>query len=113
METIQKVQEQVMAEYQAFKNRMLQLSAEEVYNHCYEIHVKIELYEVIMENCLSDELYGVLAQFGEGLLDYLYNDFINTEYASVNTFDDTEDFIEDSMKYWLETRNGGDGNGNV
>ena len=66
-----------------------------------------------MENCLSDELYGYMAQFGEGLLDYLYNDFINTEYASVNTFDDTEDFIEDSMKYWLETRNGGDSDGNV
>ena len=43
METIQKIQEQVLAEYQAFKKRMLQLSAEEVYNHCYEIHVKIEL----------------------------------------------------------------------
>ena len=113
METIQKVQEQVLAEYQAFKKRMLQLSAEEVYNHCYEIHVKIELYEVIMENCLSDELYDNMALFGDGLLDYLYNDFINTEYASVNTFDDTEDFIEDSIKYWMDTRNGGDSDGNV
>ena len=113
MEIIQKVQEQVMAEYQAFKNRMLQLSAEEVYNHCYEIHVKIELYEVIMENCLSDDLYDILAQFGEGLLDYLYNDFINTEYASVNTFEDTEQFISDSIEYWLETSNGGNDDGNI
>ena len=108
-----KVQDQIYAEYQAFKSEILKLSAEEVYNHNYEIHVKIELAEVILQDCITDYIYESLVLFGEGLLQYLYNDFLNTEYASVNTFEETEQFILDSMDYWLETSNGGDCDGNV
>ena len=99
-----KVIELTEKEFESFKENLLKQSTEEVFYHNYEIHVKTELMEVIINECLDDYLYPILYSFGNGLLDYLYNDFIYTEYASVNTLDDTEQFIEESIKYWMETK---------
>ena len=99
-----KVIEQTEKEFEAFKEKMLKQSNEDIFYHNYEIHVKTELKEVIINECLDNYLYPILHNFGDCLLDYLYNEFLSNEYASVNTFDDTESFIEETIKYWLETK---------
>ena len=76
-----KVIELTEKEFESFKENLLKQSTEEVFYHNYEIHVKTELMEVIINECLDDYLYPILYSFGNGLLDYLYNDFIYTEYA--------------------------------
>lgn len=98
-----KVIEQTEKEFELFKEKMLQQTKEDIFYHNYEIHVKTELKEVIVNECIDKYLYPILHNIGEDLLDYLYNEFLSNEYASVNTFDDTEDFIAETMRYWLET----------
>lgn len=109
---VQEVIERVDKEFNSFIAEVLKKTPEEIFYTNYEIHVKTEISDVILENCLDEDIYKLLYDFGEGLLGYLYNDFLSTEYASVNTYDDTEQFIIDSIKYWRETT-GGNNNGNV
>ena len=97
---MQEVQDRVDKEFDAFKANMLTKPVEDVFNSNYEIHVKTELHETLLyDEYFSDRIYRLLYKVGEGLLDFLYNEFITDEFASVNTYDDTARFIQDTMEY--------------
>ena len=57
-----------------------------------------------MGDFLSDACFERLNAFGDGILDYLYNDYLHQEYASVSTFDDTAEFIEAAMRDWYRAQ---------
>ena len=110
----QEVQERVEKEFEAFKADMLTKTLEEVFNSNYEIHVKTELKETLFyDEYFSDRIYRLLYKVGDDLLDFLYNEFISDEFASVNTYDDTARFIQDTMEYWDSLRKEGDGDETV
>lgn len=101
VDAIGEVQALVEKEYLDFQDDMLKRSPEQIYNECYQIHVKQEIHAVIMgSDCLSNKCFERMAEYGGGLLEFLYNEFISNEYASVNTFSDTEEFIESTMREW-------------
>ena len=111
---MQEVQERVDKEFDAFKANMLTKTVEKVFFSNYEIHVKTELHETLQyDEYFSDRIYRLLYKVGEGLLDFLYNEFISDEFASINTYDDTARFIQDTMEYWDNLREEGDGDETV
>ena len=110
----QEVQERVEKEFEAFKADMLTKTVEEVFFSNYQIHVKTELKETLFyDEYFSDRIYRLLYKVGDDLLDFLYNEFITDEFASVNTYDDTARFIQDTMEYWDSLRKEGDGDETV
>ena len=88
--------EDVNREFENFKTGLMNKSPEEVFYHNYEIHVKTELHEVICEgDYLSDNEYRALYEEKGNILQLLYDDFIDTEHASVDDYGQTAEFIED------------------
>lgn len=86
----------VNEEFEAFKKQYLTKSPEEVFNRSFEINVKTELHEVISEeDYLSDKEYRALYEEKGNILQGLYDDFIGSEHASVNSYGETAEFIED------------------
>ena len=68
------------------------------------IHVFTELKDVIdtgTENgYLEKEHYRALYEERGSILTGLYDDFVSTEYASVNSYTDTSDFIRDYCEHY-------------
>ena len=66
-----------------------------------------ELKEVIEEGVLNDyidkEYYKALYQDRGSILTSLYDDFIHNEYASVDSYSDTADFIRDFCEHYHKT----------
>ncbi|MBQ4444272.1 MAG: DUF3848 domain-containing protein [Clostridia bacterium] len=110
----QEIQERVEKEFDAFKADMLTKTVEEVFFSNYEIHVKTELKETLFyDEYFSDRIYRLLYKVGDDLLDFLYNEFISDEFVSVNTYDDTARFIQDTMEYRDSLGKEGDGDETV
>ena len=85
----------VAKEFEEYKNNLLRKSTEVVFYENYRIHVYTELCDVITESeNLDDEYYLALDSAEGDLLADMYDDFITQEYASVNTYGDTVEFIE-------------------
>ncbi len=93
----QMVIDRVTAEFKEFKEKTLSLPATEVFNKNYEIHVKTELCEVISEydGYLKEDDYKALSRERGGILAGLYEEYLHNEYASVNNYGDTADFIKE------------------
>ncbi len=91
------VQERVSNEFEAYKKALVRKGPEEVFFNSFETYVKTELRDTINSEVspMSDEVWRALNAEGEGILNSLYLDFIGTEYASVNTYDDTAAFIQE------------------
>ena len=91
----ERVIERVAGEFEEYKSNLLRKSAEDVFYENYRIHVYTELCDVITESeNLDDEYYLALDSAEGDLLADMYDDFITQEYASVNTYGDTVEFIE-------------------
>ena len=82
-------------EFDEFKASVTAKPAEDIFYHNYEIHVKTELMETIESYDFDEEYLRALYEEVDhgGILQNLYDDFIGSEYASVNTGEDTVDFI--------------------
>lgn len=89
------VRDSVRNEFEAFKENVMSQSAEDIFYHNYEIHIKTELMETIDSYDFDEEYFRALYEEVDhgGILQNLYDDFIGSEYASVNTGEDTVDFI--------------------
>lgn len=96
------VQERVGNEFEAYRKAIVEKGPEEVFNSSFETYVKTELHDTIANDvpALSDNVWRALNAEGEGILHSLYMDFIGSEYASVNTFDDTAAFIQEYCKQY-------------
>ena len=97
----ERVIEAVNEEFSDFQEELLKKDPKEIFLSNYEIHVKTELQETLIGDGLDDEYYQALFQDkDEGILQQLYNDYIDDEYSSVNTMEDTMDFIKDYCEYY-------------
>ncbi len=96
------VRDSVRKEFEAFKENVMSKSAEDIFYHNYEIHVKTELMETIESYDFDAEYFRALYEEVDhgGILQNLYDDFIGSEYASVNTGEDTVDFIRDYCDHY-------------
>ena len=97
----------VNTEFAVYKAEMLSQKPEEIFREHYKIHVMTELKEVIEEGVLNDyidkEYYKALYQDRGSIITSLYDDFIHNEYASVDSYSDTADFIRDFCEHYHKT----------
>ena len=88
----------VNTEFEVHKADVLSRSPEDIFYENYKIHVMTELKEVIEEGVLNDyidkDYYRALYEDRGSILTELYNDFIGDEYASVNNYGETAEFIK-------------------
>lgn len=89
------VQNSIIKEFDEYKQKLTSKSTDDVFNNHYEIHVKTELREVLLteEGYLYDNAYKALYEEKGYILELLYNDFLSKDYSSVNTYEETADFI--------------------
>ena len=88
----------VNTEFEVYKADVLSRSPEDIFYENYKIHVMTELKEVIEEGVqdgyLEKEHYKALYEERGSILTALYDDFIGDEYASVNSYGETAEFIK-------------------
>ena len=96
--------ESVEKEFEVYKADVLSRSPEDIFYENFKIHVFTELREVIYQGSESDYLekehYRALYEERGSILTGLYDDFVSTEYASVNSYTDTSDFIRDYCEHY-------------
>lgn len=94
----------VNAEFEVYKADVLSRSPEDVFYENYKIHVFTELKDAIdtgTENgYLEKEHYRALYEERGSILTGLYDDFVGSEYASVNSYTDTAEFIRDYCEHY-------------
>ena len=109
------VRESVEKEFDSFKQELIGKSTEDVFYKNFEIHVKTELCDTINSYDFDDEYFRALYEDTKNgrVLNSMYEDFIGSEYASVNTGEDTiyfirgycEHYYSDVMKEFLGEEN--------
>ena len=91
-------------EFEEFKANLMGKSAEEIFQNNYEIHIKTELFDTLCGEYVDvgEEYYKALYEEVDhgGILQQLYDDFISSENASVNTGEDTIFFIKDYCEHY-------------
>ena len=91
-------------EFEEFKANLMSKSAEEIFQSNYEIHIKTELFDTLCGEYVDvgEEYYRALYEEVDhgGILQQLYDDFISSENASVNTGEDTIFFIKDYCEHY-------------
>lgn len=98
------VRESVEKEFDSFKQELIGKSAEEIFQSNYEIHIKTEFFDTLCGEYVDvgEEYYRALYEEVDhgGILQQLYDDFISSENASVNTGEDTIFFIKDYCEHY-------------
>lgn len=96
------VRESVEKEFDSFKQELIGKSTEDVFYKNFEIHVKTELCDTINSYDFDDEYFRAMYEDIEngGVLNNMYEDFIGSEYASVNTGEDTVYFIRGYCEHY-------------
>ena len=96
------VRESVEKEFEEFKANLMGKSAEVIFQSNYEIHIKTEICDTINSYDFDDEYFRALYQDTKngGVLNNMYEDFIGSEYASVNTGEDTIYFIRGYCEHY-------------
>lgn len=89
-------------EFEEFKTSQMNKSAEEIFQSNYEIHIKTELSEIIKSFDFDDEYFRALYEDVEngGVLNYMYDDFVGEEYASVNTGEDAIEYVKNYCEHY-------------
>ena len=95
---VERVKELIEIEFADFEKDMLEKTNKEIFANAYKISVTGELYDTLLnseDNNIDDEFYQALYEDrGKGILHELYDEFINDEYASVDHYSDTIEFIQ-------------------
>ena len=94
----------VNTEFEVYKADVLSRSPEDIFYENFKIHVFTELKDAIdtgTENgYLEKEHYRALYEERGSILTGLYDDFVGSEYASVNSYTDTAEFIRDYCEHY-------------
>ncbi len=97
----------VNTEFEIYKADVLSRSPEDIFYENYKIHVMTELKEVIEEGVqdgyLEEEHYKALYEERGSILTALYDDFIGDEYASVNSYGETAEFIKNYYEQYHQS----------
>lgn len=89
------VQKRVESEFLKYKEKELSKTPEEIFNHSYQNHFYQEMSEFLISdsNDLDDVHYEALYEDKESVLDCLYDYYLKNEYASINNYEDINDFV--------------------
>ena len=97
----------VNTEFEVYKADVLSRSPEDIFYENYKIHVMTELKEVIEEGVqdgyLEEVHYKALYEERGSILTALYDDFIGDEYASVNSYGETAEFIKNYCEQYHQS----------
>jgi len=98
----QEVKKSVAKEYDEFRANMLRLSPEKVFEENYKIRAYNEFSSVIddMEEYFSEDDYKALYRERGHILEHLYDDFLGTEGAALDSYDDTVAFMKDYCRHY-------------
>ena len=98
----QEVKLSAQKEYDDFKVSMLSLSPEKVFEENYKIRAYNEFSSVIddMEEYFSEDDYKALYRERGHILEHLYDDFLGTEGAALDSYDDTVAFMKDYCRHY-------------
>ena len=88
------------ANYQNFFSEELAKSKEDIFCNAYKINFYTSLHDYLTnKEDLDKGVCKALCKEGENVIDLLYDDFIDTDYSSINTWDDIDDFISLCTEY--------------
>lgn len=94
------------ANYQLFFSDELQKSKEDIYNNALKISFFCELNNFLTgSNDLEEDLCQFLCEDGDHIIDSLYQEYLNWEYASFNSWDDINEFIKYYSKLFNPNHN--------
>ena len=98
----QEVKKSVVKEYDEFRTNMLRLSSEKVFEENYKIRAYNEFSSAIedMEEYFSEDDYKALYREHGHILEHLYDDFLGTEGAALDSYDDTVAFMKDYCRHY-------------
>lgn len=84
-------------EFDSFKSKILKESPEEIFYSNYKIKCFNEFHEAILaeEGNLSSDCYKALYRERPNIIETLYDDFIDSDGYTLDTYGDTIEFIED------------------
>ena len=93
--------DRLYGEFQAFRADMLALTNRELFGRCYEIDVKINLYEIMMEKAggLTAEMLSVLLK-QKNILSGLYDSWLKKDDSQ---YGELVDHVEESIGYMADT----------
>ena len=103
------VTQNIITEFNEFKEQQLKLSSQEVFENSNRIHFYKEIHLFITENDLeyifkNDEL-KILAECGTSLIDSLHEEYLSVENASISNWDEIEDIFDSLIKKEKENGN--------
>ena len=89
------VQKRVESEFLKYKEKELLKTPEEIFNHSYQNYFYQEMSEFLISdtNDLDDVHYVALYEDKESVLDCVYDYYLKNEYASINNYEEINDFI--------------------
>ena len=95
--TQQYVERALQEDFEEFEAKMLAADKEDIFKNAYEIAVKREIVNFFMDVQTITDYYKILARVDmnirSSLLSLLYDYYIETEYASVSSYEEIERWI--------------------
>jgi len=96
-ELIEILAETAEKSFEEFKQKMLEKSKEDIFDSNYEIRFYDEMKEFFIgagSGTLKEHTVQVLSSLGKDLLPKLYEEFLDREYSSINSWDDICDWLD-------------------
>lgn len=92
--------DRLYGEFQAFKAEMLALANHELFGRCYEVDVKINLYEIMIEKAegLTAETLSILLQ-QKNILSGLYDSWLKKDDSQ---YGELESHVVESIEYMAD-----------
>lgn len=99
------LQKNATAGFEAFEEKMLKNTKESIFNNAYEINARNEINGYLCD-CATEELeedeIKVLIEFGDAVVDILYERYLKTDNASIMCYSDITEWVEDYCQEVLE-----------
>lgn len=89
------VQKRVKDEFLKYKEKELLKTSEDIFNNSYQNYFYKEISDFLIseDNGLDEIHYEAFFEDKESVLSFLYDYYLKNEYASMNNYDDINDFI--------------------
>ena len=115
MNYYKQLQDNAEANFNSFKNEQLGKTVGEVFEDAYTINFYHSLYDYFLDDFKNFGLRQGACRFfcndGGEVLDRLYNDFMKSDYASIGSYDDITDFLNNVYETYNVDDEEGDSGG--
>jgi hypothetical protein len=90
----EKLKQNAKTNFLRFQENETKKTPKEVFANAYRIYFYSTMYDYFFFFFLADYLCKFLLKYKDTILDELYNEYIDFEYASINTYSDIDDFLD-------------------